>query len=258
MVVHILPKRLAGHRVQRVALAGHTAYGTVTVQGNPSHVDLVVVDLTVPTSPTVIGRVTLGADAKQLRVVGSLLYVAAGNGGLQIVDVSSPTSPRVIGAIGMPSTAYGVTAANGYAYVADLTSVQVVNVSTPSRPVIVGSLTATAYAAVVAGSRLYVVNGTQLLTTDVTNPAAPLLLSTTSVRADYIDICGTLVCVGARALNHSDPGGGLYVLDLSIATVPHMLSHVIVPGTVGAVAAQSTMLYASDTAGKIDVVSLGP
>ena len=249
---------LSGYGVQRVALAGHTAYGTVTVQGNPSHVDLVVVDLTVPTSPTVIGRVTLGADAKQLRVVGSLLYVAAGNGGLQIVDVSSPTSPRVIGAIGMPSTAYGVTAANGYAYVADLTSVQVVNVSTPSRPVIVGSLTATATAAAVTGSRLYVVNGSQLLTIDVTNPASPLLLSTTTVRADYVDMCGTLVCAGARALNHSDVGGGLYVLDLSVPTTPQMLSHVIVPGTIGGVAANSSMLYAADNAGMIDIVSLGP
>ena len=249
---------LSGYGVQRVALAGHTAYGTVTVQGNPSHVDLVVVDLTVPTSPTVIGRVTLGADAKQLRVVGSLLYVAAGNGGLQIVDVSSPTSPRVIGAIGMPSTAYGVTAANGYAYVADLTSVQVVNVSTPSRPVIVGSLTATATAAAVTGSRLYVVNGSQLLTINVTNPATPLLLSTTTVRADYVDMCGTLVCAGARALNHSDVGGGLYVLDLSVPTVPRTLRHVIVPGTIGGVVANSSMLYAADNAGMIDIVSLGP
>ncbi|TMB10594.1 MAG: hypothetical protein E6J71_26550, partial [Deltaproteobacteria bacterium] len=156
------------------------------------------------------------------------------------------------------STAYGVTAANGYAYVADLTSVQVVNVSTPSRPVIVGSLTATATAAAVTGSRLYVVNGSQLLTINVTNPATPLLLSTTTVRADYVDMCGTLVCAGARALNHSDVGGGLYVLDLSVPTVPRTLRHVIVPGTIGGVVANSSMLYASDNAGVIDVVSLGP
>ena len=56
-----------------VALAGSTAYATLTVSGNPSHVDLAVVSVAVPAAPTIVGRVTLGADARQIKLVGSLV-----------------------------------------------------------------------------------------------------------------------------------------------------------------------------------------
>ena len=185
-----------------------------------------------------------------------MVYVAAGDGGFRVVDVSSPTSPRIIGAVGTPTRALGVAVAGNYAYVAASTSVQVINVTTPSRPVIVSSLTTPGIAAAVAGSRLYVVDGVGLKTFDLSNAAAPLLLSTMSNHADYVAASGTLVFLGARALDHSDLTGGLYVLDVSLATAPRMLGHLTVPGTVGDIA-WSSKLYAADTAGMVDVVSLG-
>src|SRR5439155_20829652 len=49
--------------VGSVALAGSTAYATLSVAGNPSHYDLAVVSLTVRAAPTIVGRVTLCGDA---------------------------------------------------------------------------------------------------------------------------------------------------------------------------------------------------
>src|SRR5436309_11505471 len=78
-------------------------------------------------------------------------------------SVSSPASPRLVGAVGTPGRALGVAVAGGYAYVAASTSVQVINVTTPSRPDIVGSKPATnAYGVAVAGGRLYVLDASLL------------------------------------------------------------------------------------------------
>src|SRR6266702_4426688 len=68
-----------------VALAGHTAYAVQL----GSSVDLVVVDVATPASPAFMGRLTVGAGG-DLKVVGSLVYVASGGYGLKIVDVSTP------------------------------------------------------------------------------------------------------------------------------------------------------------------------
>src|SRR5437870_6311813 len=72
-----------------VAFAGTTAYATVAGQ---SGTDLVVVDLTTPAAPDIVGRVSLGSGG-DLRVVGSLAYVAAGSNGLKIVNVTNPNHP---------------------------------------------------------------------------------------------------------------------------------------------------------------------
>src|SRR5205814_9742874 len=99
--------------------------GTITVQANPSHVDLEVIDITTPSAPSVSGHVTLGADARQLQVVGTLVYVAAGvANALKVVDVSTPGMPVVIGTAPLPTTAAGLAVDDTHhrAYVADTTS----------------------------------------------------------------------------------------------------------------------------------------
>src|SRR5438034_7400 len=138
-----------------VALVGQTAYA---LQSNVSSSDPVVVTLSVPAAPTIVGRVNVGAGA-DVTVVGSVAYVAPGCQGRRIADVAHPSAPTLVGTVDTPGTAVAVAVANGYAYVADWTAVQVVNVATPSRPVIVGSLATSATALALAGNRLYAVDG---------------------------------------------------------------------------------------------------
>jgi len=241
-----------------VAMAGQYAYVLLWVTGNPGHYDLAVIDLRVPTSPAILGRITL-AGGVDVKVVGSLAYVAAASAGLQIVDVSNPAAPRIVRTVDTPGGAKGVAVANGYAYVADNTSVQIIQVTNPSNPVIVGSLATAATSVAVAGTRLYALNGSQFEVIDVANPAVPLLLSATnSYGAQGLDIVGSLAFLAAPSADPSNPARGVYVLDVSNATQPALIEQIDVPGLTRKVFATSTFIYASDEGAIIDVIKLGP
>ena len=238
-----------------VGMAGQYAYVDNMIPGNPAHDDLIVVNLSVPTSPAIVGRVTLPAAAGAIKVVGSYAYLAANGTGLQVVDVSSPSAPRIVGAVDTPGTAVGVAVANGYAYVADSTAVVSINVSTPANPFIVGSLATSANAAAVAGSRLYVLDGTQLKIIDVTTPASPTLLSASSgYGAQGLDILGNYALLATPAADHTNSNGGIYVVDVSNPAQPSLQDQIIVPGRTSSVVAASTYAYAADGAGIADVI----
>ena len=49
------------------------------------------------TKPVLVGSVPMEGSAHEVRVVGTLAYVAAGFGGLQIFDVSEPDRPNSSG-----------------------------------------------------------------------------------------------------------------------------------------------------------------
>jgi hypothetical protein len=241
-----------------VAVAGQTAYALMLVPGNPAHVDLAVINLSVPSAPTTVGRMTLGTGGADIKVVGSLAYVASGSTGLQIVSVASPTMPTLVGAADTPGTASAVVVAGGYAYVADGTSVQVVNVATPSNPTIVGSVATSASALALSGTRLYAVDGLQLRIIDVTLPATPVLLSTTSgYGALAVAASGATVFLAAPTA-HGDPNAGVRALDVSSPTQPRVLQQLVVPGPARAFAIDGGFLYAGDASSVVDVISVGP
>jgi hypothetical protein len=242
---------------QGVSMSGSYAYVMQIVPGNPAHTDLVVVDLRTPSVPAITGRVTV-AGGSDVTVSGTRAYVAAGSAGIQVVDVSSPMAPRILGGVNTPGNAHAVAVAgNGYAYVADETAVLAMDVSNPSAPALRGSVATTATAIAVAGTRVYAVDGLQLKILDVSNPAAPALLSTTvGYGAQAVDAMGTTVLLATPAINHLDTSGGVYVLDATTPTAPHLVQRVIVPGTTRSVRAGSGGFYAGDAAALIDVVHM--
>jgi len=237
------------------AMAGQYAYVDNTIGGNPAHDDLIVVNLSVPSSPTIVGRITLPAAAGTIKVVGTLAYLATGAAGLQVVDVSSPTAPRIVGAVDTPGSASRLAVANGYAYVADSTAVVSINISTPTSPRIVGSLATSASNVAVAGSRLYVLGGTQFQIIDVTNPAVPTLLSASyGHEAQSLDILGNYVLLATPAADHSISTGGIYVMDVSNPAQPTLQDQIIVPGQTSSLVVATNYAYAADNAGIVDVL----
>ncbi|TMA38747.1 MAG: hypothetical protein E6J79_05780 [Deltaproteobacteria bacterium] len=244
--------------VRGVAMAGQFAYALTLVPGNPAHTDLLVVDLRTPAAPAVAGRTTL-AGGSDLKVVGSLVYVAAGGAGLQIVDVGNPSAPAVVGTADTPGLATAVAVANGRAYVADDSSLQVIDVANPARPAVVGTLATRSTAVAVAGSRAYVLDGgLQLKIVDVSRPTAPALLSATrGFGAQGLDVAGALAFLATPVANH-DPTAGLYVVDVSNASAPQLVKQVMVPGMVRTVSAAVGAVYVGDGAALVDVVTLVP
>jgi hypothetical protein len=145
------------------------------------------------------------------------------------------------------------------AYVADDTSIQVVDVTDRTRPVAVASVPTPATAVAVASSRLYVIGGLQLKIVDVTTPTAPVVRSTTTAYGGQaVQVIGTSAFLATPAINHFDTTGGIYMLDVANPAAPRLVKQIIVPGTTRSLAAANGRLYAGDSAGIIDVITLNP
>jgi len=59
--------------------------------------DFVVLNVSTPSSPSQLGRVTLPGILKSIAILGQYAYVADLEGGLQVVDVSIPSAPAIRG-----------------------------------------------------------------------------------------------------------------------------------------------------------------
>ena len=114
--------------VQSVVLRGQLAY---VADSNA----LLVVDVSSPSSPHTLGRVTTPAAVRTVDI-GTDDYVYAAhsqaNYGLYVIDVSNPALPAIVGTVNTPSFAEGAALQGDYLYVADGGSgLQVVDVSDP-------------------------------------------------------------------------------------------------------------------------------
>ena len=157
---------VAAPNAQNVELVGQIggACYAVAVQGNMAYVGLgprlAVLDVSSPTSPTLLGQsAVLPGVVEGVVVAGSQAYVAAGSAGLRIVDVSSPASPRELGDYDTADCATGVALAGTLAYVADREGgLRILDISNPASPREVGFYITPGYALglALAGSLVYV------------------------------------------------------------------------------------------------------
>lgn len=103
---------------------------------------LKIVDLAVPTTPTLLSTITLNplASAGDVAVVGTRAYVAYGTEGMWVVDVSNPAQPRALGRFAATGElAYSVLARGTSVYLGSIAGgLRVIDVSNPAQPVSVG------------------------------------------------------------------------------------------------------------------------
>jgi len=88
-------------------------------------------------SPTLVGSYDTPGNAIGIFVSGSLAYVTDGAGGMHIIDVSNPTDPVKLSTYSGLSD-YVVVYGN-YAYLGSGNDLEIVNVSDPSNPTLLGS-----------------------------------------------------------------------------------------------------------------------
>ncbi len=93
--------------------------------------DVVIVDLSTPATPAVVGRVTMPSNGGRTSVVKTTVFAAGTASGLIEIDASNPATPTVVGAIATTGTAYDVNVTTPYAYVANDIGLAIVPVSTP-------------------------------------------------------------------------------------------------------------------------------
>ncbi|MGD0949142.1 MAG: hypothetical protein ABSA52_17160, partial [Candidatus Binatia bacterium] len=244
-----------------VAMDSRYAYVLETVPGNPAHVNLDIIDMTYLSEYQQGGVVDSfpipGGSGSDIKIAGTLAYVASGTAGLQIIDVSNPTVPTVIGSVTTPKAAVSAAVGSGYAYVGATGAIYVVDVHYPTRPFIAGSIATTGTQLATEGQLVYALDGQQLKVVDATNPAAPVQIGALTSSAQGVSVTGNWVLLAQPALDHSDPGGGVYLVDVSNPSQPTEVDQAIVPGTTASIAIDSYgIVYAGDAASTVDVLGV--
>jgi hypothetical protein len=254
-----------GGTMRGVAMSGTWAYALLTVPGNPSRVDLAVVDLAVPAQPRITGQVEVGTSAWDVVVDGSLAYVATGTG-LKIVNVTNSQSPSVVGSASTGATAWAVDAAGGYAYLGGSSSLWVVDARNASNPQIIRTLSTGAGALALEGTRLYAING-QLNIIDVTVPSLATLIGTgNNYGADGIDVVGTTVYLPGTAEDQAANEGGFHIVSAAVPAAPVLLGYtssgynamdVAVEGSLAAIAGNALGIKIADVADPTAPLAIG-
>ncbi len=201
---------------------------------------LEIVDLSDPGDPRPLGSVATPGDAVDVAVSSGFAYVADSGWGLRVVDVSDPESPFIVQTVSLPT--FRVALEGTYAYLLGSSTLHVVDVSTPTDPIVVGELTDLGPVAdlVVSGSLAYVVgNGLDII--DVGDPTTPTLLGHLESGS------GRSVAVqGDVAFLANGFQSGFETVDVSDPTTPTLVGGTWVPDQASGVAVSNGFAYVID------------
>lgn len=158
---------------QNIALDDDHLYAANYNQG------LTVIDVSNPTTPTLIASYDQFGYAVDVVVNEETAYVIDGFSKLHILDVSSPLTPVLLGHYETPLAPNRLAITGQTVYVVALNELQVLDVSQPSDPKLLGSLSFVGYTQDIAvqHERLYLANGQHgLFAVDVSQPSEPTLV----------------------------------------------------------------------------------
>ncbi len=194
---------------------------------------LYLIDASTPSAPTTVGSLSLGASFYTMAVSGSSLFVGGAAGNFKVVDITTYASPAIIytgtvgtGSIGQMdvlSTTLGV--ANGDSF-------HLLDISTPSSPVAIGSsltvsgITGYTGFAFIDSSTVALAGTGDIQTVDISTPSSPVSLWTgslsfSSVTKAYVE-GSTLYAIGNQAIGTFDvttPGSPTINTPLMVETV---------------------------------------
>jgi prepilin-type N-terminal cleavage/methylation domain-containing protein len=127
----------------------------IATQGNYAYIllngaaqDFVVVDISAPSSPTIVKTLSLTGTLTDITVSGNYAYVAGNNnsGEMLIIDISNPTTAHQVGAFSAQGNADGlaVRVVGNYAYLTRAANngnaeFSIINISNPAQPFLAGS-----------------------------------------------------------------------------------------------------------------------
>ena len=170
---------------QGLAAAGNLAFLTSpSIDRTSNSGGLFVVNVSVPTSPTVLANALGGMSGVVGMAVAEPLAMVAGASAVQVLDVSNALHPRPVSSLSGQFAGVAMAGQYGYALlwdsVAGRYNLKVIDLRVPTTPAIVGSVQVAGGQGVkVVGSLAYVAAATSgLQIVNVSNPAAPWIVST--------------------------------------------------------------------------------
>lgn len=233
--------------------------GLLAVEGKHAYLttggSLLVVDVSDPTHPRVVGSYDRTNQATALAVSGGRAYLA-GDRELRVIDLANPMAPRGVGRCDLGrefgETAWGVAVQGRYAYITDGGSVVVIDVSDPATPKKLGRCEVECGESItVAGQYAYLacdVDGVRIVS--VADPTAPKPIGTWKGPANALE---TVVAGNLAFVTGGEDGVELWIGDISDPAAPKTIGR-YGDGMSGGVAIQGKYAYVA--CGHLDVVDI--
>jgi hypothetical protein len=226
-----------------------------------------VLDLSDPTDPVSLAKIDGLGLVRSLKVVDTILYAVAYQGGMSILDIQDPTSPQVLLARhdGQGSQWFDLAVDGSYAYLVKSGGFFVYNVQTSSSPLFVSSLPLdfgptlpyTLMKIEIKGEKAIIAGGSRngVVVIDLSDPANPKLDLDYFVNGDKTD----LEIEGGIGFFAAGRDGGLQILDLFDPLQPAFLGSFVSTGlksageTVG-VDVEGDDIYLAESVGGLSIV----
>lgn len=211
-------------------LAGATAAGQtnhdIDVEGPYAYIltepneRVLVFNITNPFSPFQVHNFLSGGNTPdRLLTHGNYLYSGAHSAGLGIADITDPPDTYSLEYDGLRSSFHCMAAQGDSLYLGETHNVKIVDISTPTAPVTVGTIDATGRTSgiTVQGRYVYIVSPYHGLDiADLEQPGVPIIGHFPGLLFQHVTIHEGIAYVSALR-------AGVYVLDLSDITQPQLL-----------------------------------
>jgi hypothetical protein len=214
-----------------------------------------IFDVSTPISPTLVGGFTRGVTSIELH--DDLAYVYSG-GEMLILDISDPVSPTLRSSY--PGV-FEITIAEGRAYGTEYTGFQIIDVSNPDDPQMLGryetsdNLPGKYRDIAVVGDFVYLTDGSndKLQIVDVSDPTAPVLWDTYDSFDGYVHIWGDYAFIssgsGLRRMN---------IFDVSDPSILKPRSAYSLPYGYYDLQIVNDLIYVADSFGGLQILRLNP
>lgn len=244
-------------------LLGRWPYGQATavaVSGDTAFVGsgtaLLVIDVSNPSSPQLLGDVAMPDKVRGVAAAGSHAYVSTGSSGLRVVDISVPAAPVEVGFFSSGGYAREVAVSGGFAYLADgYPGLRVISAVDPSAPVEVGLVDTPGYAygVAISGSHAYVADGSSgLRVISIANPSAPTEVGF----VDTPDVAQAVVVDGDFAYV-ADSTSGLRVISVADPSFPVESGFFETQGRAQDVAVAGSLVFVANEYNDVPLIDVG-
>lgn len=204
--------------VSDVAVSGDYAY--LAESGN----GLVIADISDQSSPTFKGSYYSFDHAYKVEVSGNYAYLDTywfcNINNLHIVDIRNPSTPAMAGRWSFHPEGHSTAVAGNYAYIAnyDVLDIVDVNMSNPSSPSLVSSISIYAHDIAASGNYAYIyADGKGLVILNATDPSSP------KIEGNYSSFGGNIAILDNYVYIANDDAG-LVILNVSDPTTPKLVN----------------------------------
>jgi hypothetical protein len=215
-----------------------------------SHVgNLDVIDISVPSNCKLLKTYPTAGDRLGMCNSSNRIYLAEGYLGLRITELGEAGTLTPLGRYSTGDFFNSVTVDRNIAYVATQTNgIQIIDVSTPSDPKLLGNYKTSGTVCKIVGDLAYLNNGLEII--DISHPAAPVSIS----KFDSYESTG--IAVDGNIAVRSQGWEGIQIFDVSDSSKPILISSIPTFWASAEIALTNNLLYLAGNGSGLQIYDL--